>query len=131
MDIAEYTDPECSCWNRKAQPRGQIEMRLSGTQVALLVAVSVSHTMSIHRLCQSLVDSACPLSQILCDFVVTWIVKTILLTQLKHFCLFMQSNTENALLEFLRDINVFVSSFNNLFHTRRVNCPVLLRPYSC
>jgi hypothetical protein len=77
MDIAECTDPERYCWNRKAQPRGPIEMTLSDTQVALLVAASVSHTMSIHRLCQSLVDIACPLNQILFYFAVTWIVKTI------------------------------------------------------
>jgi len=77
MDIAECTDPERYCWSRRAQPRGPIEMSLSGTQVALLVASLVSHTLSIHRLCQSLVDTACPLNLILCYFAVTWIAKTI------------------------------------------------------
>lgn len=77
MDIVECTDLQRYCWSRKAQPRGPIEMTLPGTQVALLVAASVSHTMSIHRQCKSLVDTACPLNQILCYLAVTWIVKTI------------------------------------------------------
>jgi len=77
MDIAECTDPERYCWSRRSQPRGLIEMTLPGTQAALLAASLVNHTMSIHRLCQSLVDTVCPLNLILCYFAFTLIVKTI------------------------------------------------------